>query len=453
LFIISAIFTVILISIFNKFFPKFREQKPLVKKPDSKFIKRLLFITLSYVIYFFAFLVSNIVYNIFELSLFLGGLFILTGVILIIEVIKSPKKKHKNKSLDYKKPVVNRRGLITSIRIIYIIIFFIFILVYGFFLGGLFILIGFILILEIIISSLNKNKKNFHQTKSKIKIFTIKKVNIVRYIVNSFLKHVLILFSVLFLNFILIRSFSPSEINAYLPATGDPDDYWRIYELGLHLPLWQQFFLYLGRLFTGNWGYTIRYRWPSGFYSLGSPVKELILERISNYFIILIIPISLLLFFNIRSSFKESNKRIYRKLIRNILLLFFSIPSFLLVVFIYSLSNEITLEIFTQLIIMTLILSISMLSKMTFLKRREMHYNYDSSSYAIKKSFFSTSSFIIPSIIISEVILLEAALSVPGLGRERHISNRSYTFYIYYNYRLYKLSKLTFKIIFSNKKH
>ncbi|MHA2429532.1 MAG: hypothetical protein ACXACC_00730, partial [Promethearchaeota archaeon] len=284
LFIISIIFTVILKSIFNKFFPKFSEEKPLVKKPESKFIKRLLIIAFSYIIYFFAFLISNLLYNFFDLSFFLGGLFILTGVILILEVIKSPKKNHKRKSqqnnLDYRKPDINRRVLITSIRIIYFIIFFIYILVYGFFLGGLFILIGFILILEVIISSLNKNKKNFHQTKSKIKIFTIKKVNIVRYIVNSILKHALILFGALFLTFVLSRVMLGDPFLAYLTARAVPDDYWRIYELGLHLPLWQQFFLYLGRLFTGNWGYTIRYRWPSGFYSLGSPVKELILERI-----------------------------------------------------------------------------------------------------------------------------------------------------------------------------
>jgi len=419
LFIISAIFTAILISIFNKFFPKFSEQKPLVKKPNSKFIKRLLFITLSYIIYFFAFLVSNVVYNFFELSLFLSGLFILTGVILIIEVIKSPKKKHKNKSLDYKKPVVNRRGLITSIRIIYLISSFIFILVYGFFLGGLFILIGVILILEIIISSLNKNKKDFHQTKSKINIFTIKKVNIVRCIVNSFLKHALILFGALFLTFLFSRAMPGDPVSAYLPATPTTEKYWELYyAYGFHLPIWQQFFLYLGRLFTGNWGYTIRYRWTSDSYSLGSPVKELILERIFNYFIILIIPISIMLFFNIRSSFKESKKRIYRKLIRVIILLLFSLPSFLLVLFIYLLSNEITHEIFIQLIIMTLILSISMLSKMTFIKRRDMHYNYDLSSYAIKKkkSFLSSSTFFIPSIVISEVILIETVLTLQGLG-------------------------------------
>ncbi|MFX1495019.1 MAG: hypothetical protein ACFFBZ_12105, partial [Promethearchaeota archaeon] len=156
LFIISAIFTVILISIFNKFFPKF-SKKSSVKKPELKLVKRLLFIILSYIIYFFAFLISNFVYNFFELSLFLGGIFILTGVILILEVIKAPKKNKKISqpiNLEYKRGGINRRVLISSIRITYIIICFIYILVYGFFLGGLFILTGFIIILEMIISSL-----------------------------------------------------------------------------------------------------------------------------------------------------------------------------------------------------------------------------------------------------------------------------------------------------------
>ncbi|MFW9947696.1 MAG: hypothetical protein ACFFDX_12800, partial [Candidatus Odinarchaeota archaeon] len=418
LFIISAIFTVILISIFNKFFPKF-SKKSSVKKPELKLVKRLLFIILSYIIYFFAFLISNFVYNFFELSLFLGGIFILTGVILILEVIKAPKKNKKISqpiNLEYKRGGINRRVLISSIRITYIIICFIYMLVYGFFLGGLFILTGFIIILEMIISSL---KKGNMKTNSKITSHFGKKADIVRYIVNSFLKHVLILFGVLFLNFILLRSLPGEPLSSYLPARASVEDYWRIYELGLHLPLWQQFFLYLGRLFTGNWGYLIRYRWASDSYSLGSPVKELILERISNYFIILIIPISILLFFNIRTSFKETNKkRIYRKLIRVILLLFFSIPSFLLVLFIYLLSNEITIEVFTQLIIMTSILSISLISKLTFMKRRDMLNNYDPSSYAIKKkkSFLNSSGFFITSILISEIILIEAVLNLQGLG-------------------------------------
>ncbi|MFX1269104.1 MAG: hypothetical protein ACFFAK_14185, partial [Promethearchaeota archaeon] len=118
-------------------------------------------------------------------------------------------------------------------------------------------------------------------------------------------------------------------------------------------------------------------------------------------------------------SFKETNKkRIYRKLIRVILLLFFSIPSFLLVLFIYLLSNEITIEVFTQLIIMTSILSISLISKLTFMKRRDMLNNYDPSSYAIKKkkSFLNSSGFLITSILISEMILIEAVLNLQGLG-------------------------------------
>ncbi|MFX0018485.1 MAG: hypothetical protein ACFFDL_11850 [Promethearchaeota archaeon] len=419
LFIIAAIFTAIVISIFNKFFPKFRKKESLVKKPKSKFVKKFLFIILSYIIYFIAFSISNLIYNFFELSLLLGGLFILTGVILILEVIKSPKKKYKKKSQQrFKKEIsteiLNLEGsrhlLITSIRVIYVISSIFFILVYGFFLGGLLILTGIIIILELIISSLNKKKSI--QNNSKIKNPPKKKVDIVRYIVNSFLKHVLILFGVLFLNFILLRSLPGEPLSSYLPARPVAEEYWSLYyELGFHLPLWQQFFLYLGRLFTGNWGNAIKYS--------GIPVKELILERISNYFIILIIPISILLFFKIRTSFKETNKkRIYRKLIRVILLLFFSIPSFLLVLFIYLLSNEITIEVFTQLIIMTSILSISLISKLTFMKRRDMLNNYDPSSYAIKKkkSFLNSSGFLITSILISEMILIEAVLNLQGLG-------------------------------------
>ncbi|MFX1313677.1 MAG: hypothetical protein ACFFHD_13865, partial [Promethearchaeota archaeon] len=170
LYIISIIFMVILISIFNKFFPKFSEKEALVKKPESKFIKKFVIPTFSYIIYFFPFLISTLVYKFFEISFFLGGLFILTGVILILEVIKSPKETHKKKSqqinLEYKKPDDDTRVIIFFIRILYLNIFLCVILVYGFLSGYLFVLIGTILILEIILSSLNKNKKNFNQANS-----------------------------------------------------------------------------------------------------------------------------------------------------------------------------------------------------------------------------------------------------------------------------------------------
>ncbi|MFX0181405.1 MAG: hypothetical protein ACFE78_14580 [Candidatus Hodarchaeota archaeon] len=89
LFTISIIFTGILKSIFNKFFPKFSEKKPLVKKRDPQFIKNLQFFIFFYIIYFFAFLIFSLIYNFFEILYFFGGLFILTGFLLILKVIKS----------------------------------------------------------------------------------------------------------------------------------------------------------------------------------------------------------------------------------------------------------------------------------------------------------------------------------------------------------------------------
>ena len=167
LFTISLIFTVILKIIFNKFFPKFREKQFLVKKRDSKFINKILLFTFIYIIYFLAFLTYSLVYNFFEIVYFLGGLFILTGFILILDVIKSSKKKNKvefrqinseAKKLDSK---FSRRLLIAFIRILYLFVFFLFLFIFGFFetsflLGYLFILTGLILIFEVIISSLKK---------------------------------------------------------------------------------------------------------------------------------------------------------------------------------------------------------------------------------------------------------------------------------------------------------
>ena len=244
---------------------------------------------------------------------------------------------------------------------------------------------------------------------------------------NSFLKHVLILFGVLFLAFVLFRAM-PDVPVPDLPYVdlGEPDYYeLRVRYYGLHLPLWQQFFLYLVRLFTGNWGYTIN-RW--GSYP-PSPVKELILERVHLTMGILIIPICLVLFLEINSFFRRNKNNFKKRLIRKILLTSYSVPSFLIVLLVvYVFGNGINIELFTQLILATLILSLSMLSKIAIIERRNTLFNEDHVNRVLRKSnrnnlkhkdfpnFFSSSIFFIPSMVFSEIILIENVLPLRGLG-------------------------------------
>ena len=62
-------------------------------------------------------------------------------------------------------------------------------------------------------------------------------------------------------------------IEAHLPPIYTPAQYQaRRHQLGFDLPIWQQFFIYLGNLFTGNWGVSISI-------NRGQDVWELIWER------------------------------------------------------------------------------------------------------------------------------------------------------------------------------
>jgi len=68
-----------------------------------------------------------------------------------------------------------------------------------------------------------------------------------------------VLFGVLTLTFVLSRYMPGDPVLAYLPPGHvDPDLYRQIFrQLGLDRPLYEQYFRYLGNLFTGDWGVSI----------------------------------------------------------------------------------------------------------------------------------------------------------------------------------------------------
>lgn len=98
-------------------------------------------------------------------------------------------------------------------------------------------------------------------------------MSMLKYIFRRILQLIPVLFGVLVLVFVLSRAMPGDPILAHLPPVYTPAQYEaEARQLGFHLPLWQQFFIYLGNLFTGNWGYSISI-------NEGQEVWELIWER------------------------------------------------------------------------------------------------------------------------------------------------------------------------------
>ncbi|MFW9783204.1 MAG: hypothetical protein ACFFFB_13060 [Candidatus Heimdallarchaeota archaeon] len=112
-------------------------------------------------------------------------------------------------------------------------------------------------------------------------------------------------FLALYVSFMLSRFLPGDPVLAYLPEGHvDPNLYMQVYrQLGLDKPLIEQFFIYLGKMFTGNWGISISI-------VRGMPVWnliQLILPRTIDLFILpFLIGISLgLLFGNLSVKFRH----------------------------------------------------------------------------------------------------------------------------------------------------
>ncbi|MFX0024961.1 MAG: ABC transporter permease [Candidatus Hermodarchaeota archaeon] len=83
-------------------------------------------------------------------------------------------------------------------------------------------------------------------------------MSMIKYIFKRMLAMIPVLFGGLLLSFFLSRAMPGDPVGVYLPPRATPEQYWdAYYSHGFHLPLWQQFFIYLGDIFSGDWGYSI----------------------------------------------------------------------------------------------------------------------------------------------------------------------------------------------------
>ncbi|MFW9939865.1 MAG: ABC transporter permease [Candidatus Thorarchaeota archaeon] len=98
-------------------------------------------------------------------------------------------------------------------------------------------------------------------------------MSMLKYIFRRILQLIPILFGVLIITFFLSRAMPGNPVEAHLPPLFTPEQYEaKLRALGFDLPIWQQFFIYLGNLFLGNWGKSISI-------NRGQDVWELIWER------------------------------------------------------------------------------------------------------------------------------------------------------------------------------
>ena len=98
-------------------------------------------------------------------------------------------------------------------------------------------------------------------------------MSILKYVFRRFLTLIPVLFGVLLLSFMMSRAMPGDPILAHIPQDYTWEQYLAMrHRLGFDRPLWQQFFIYIGNLFSGNWGYSVSI-------NRGQEVWDLIWER------------------------------------------------------------------------------------------------------------------------------------------------------------------------------
>jgi len=110
-------------------------------------------------------------------------------------------------------------------------------------------------------------------------------MSMVKYIIRRFVTLLPVLFGVITLTFVLSRLMPGDPVAAYLGDRWTAEEYLRVqHELGLDRPMIEQFFVYLGNLFIGNWGVSVTV-------NRGAPVWDLVLDRFGRTFDITIFSI------------------------------------------------------------------------------------------------------------------------------------------------------------------
>ncbi|MFX1433191.1 MAG: hypothetical protein ACFFB1_05395 [Promethearchaeota archaeon] len=389
-------------------------------RPENKMSKWILIFFVEYFVYFLIILISNYLYYKFTFTESLLILFIISLSFMAVLKIFFDKFFPKFKTVyDMKKEIekvpskyIIKRLIFTIAFGIYFIFYFFSLLIYqNFEILVILFFIGIFLTLTKVVS------KRIQQSGLKKRRRSIKKKVIIQYFIKSFFKHFLIFFVLITLIFIFDNQIYPWSYYA-APETV----ILQIYEWN-DLPLWQRYFSYLRNLFTGNWEYSISYF---------EIVKEKILEHGTLTLTILIIPICLRLWYSFKFDHLQNRKKKWKKVIRISSLLYYSIPSFLVILLLlYFFGFDIYSQLNYRILLAILILSISTLSRVAINIRRSEPYtdhltdhgnsNLTQTNNTKLKSLNSLNSIkplniLTISALIGELMIIEKMLYLRGLG-------------------------------------
>lgn len=149
-------------------------------------------------------------------------------------------------------------------------------------------------------------------------------MSMLKYIFRRLLVMIPVLFGVLLITFVLSRMMPGDPVLANLPPVFTQAQYdAAMRRLGFDLPEWQQFFIYIGNLFTGNWGYSISI-------NKGQEVWELIWQRLPRTIDIALFSMIIASFVGIKTGVISAKHRNKAKdtLLRGAALIGVSIPIF-----------------------------------------------------------------------------------------------------------------------------
>ncbi len=149
-------------------------------------------------------------------------------------------------------------------------------------------------------------------------------MSMLKYIARRLLQLIPVLLGAITLSFILSRALPGDPVLAHLPHMFTQEMYdAKLHELGLDKPILEQFFIYLGDLFTGNWGISVSV-------SKGEPVWNLIGDYFPRTLDLAIWATIISSFVGLKTGVTSATNRNKRKdtIIRSVALLGVSIPVF-----------------------------------------------------------------------------------------------------------------------------
>ncbi|MBD3195920.1 MAG: ABC transporter permease subunit [Candidatus Lokiarchaeota archaeon] len=131
-------------------------------------------------------------------------------------------------------------------------------------------------------------------------------MSLISYTVKRILSMIVVMFGALTLTFVLSRFMPGDPVLAYLPQNKPNPQLYAYYTrlLGLDRPIWEQYFRYIGDLFTGNWGFSVSI-------AKDMPVWTLIMQRLPRTVDITILSVVIASFLGIKFgiiSAKHRNK-------------------------------------------------------------------------------------------------------------------------------------------------